>query len=214
MFPSLALIPNSLPLTFPSPGKQRVSTIQGKQVITFSSRFDTVTLTLALDSPPFLIQSNSKPVLSASKSFGPLLPCIRQSALSEILRETSPGHEGSAQKVVSQRRPTLASSQLSRPKGTVFSVDNLPQEIKNLQPSQRNGVVFNLDDLSARAHRATVASSSSSSTRAQFVPRKAPKSIAFTPSNILSLNSLSKHSYLNVHRINRSSKTNETQEEL
>ncbi|KNF00788.1 hypothetical protein PSTG_05928 [Puccinia striiformis f. sp. tritici PST-78] len=53
----------------------------------------------------------------------------------------------SAQKVVSQRRPTLASSQLSRPKGTVFSVDNLPQEIKNLQPSQRNGVVFNLDDL-------------------------------------------------------------------
>ncbi|KAI9616845.1 hypothetical protein H4Q26_010479 [Puccinia striiformis f. sp. tritici PST-130] len=52
-----------------------------------------------------------------------------------------------AQKVVSQRRPTLASSQFSRPKGTVFSVNNLPLEIKNLQPSQRNGVVFNVDDL-------------------------------------------------------------------
>ncbi|KAI9626833.1 hypothetical protein KEM48_010120 [Puccinia striiformis f. sp. tritici PST-130] len=52
-----------------------------------------------------------------------------------------------AQQVVSQRRPTLASSQLSRPKGAVFSVDNLPQEIKNLKPYQRNGVIFNLDDL-------------------------------------------------------------------
>ncbi|KAI7956776.1 hypothetical protein MJO28_003871 [Puccinia striiformis f. sp. tritici] len=53
-----------------------------------------------------------------------------------------------AQKVVSQRRPALASSQLSRLKGTVFSVDNLPQEIKNLQPSQRNRVIFNVDELS------------------------------------------------------------------
>ncbi|KAI9626840.1 hypothetical protein KEM48_010128 [Puccinia striiformis f. sp. tritici PST-130] len=52
-----------------------------------------------------------------------------------------------AKNVVSQRRPALASSQSSRPKGTVFSVDNLPQEIKNLQPAQRNGVIFNLQDL-------------------------------------------------------------------
>ncbi|KAH9470243.1 hypothetical protein Pst134EA_007509 [Puccinia striiformis f. sp. tritici] len=106
MFPSLVLIPNSLPLTFPSPGKQR--------------RFEIFRASLTMYSAVCPIGDPARDLSRAQRP---------------------------AQQVVSQRRPTLASSQLSRPKGAVFSVDNLPQEIKNLKPYQRNGVIFNLDDL-------------------------------------------------------------------
>ncbi|KAI9611149.1 hypothetical protein H4Q26_009000 [Puccinia striiformis f. sp. tritici PST-130] len=80
-----------------------------------------------------------KPVFSASKkSRASFTMYSAVCPIGDPARDLSRAR-GPAQKVVSHRRPTLASSQFSRPKGTVFSVDNLPQEIKNLQPSQRNG---------------------------------------------------------------------------
>ncbi|KAI7953526.1 hypothetical protein MJO28_006073 [Puccinia striiformis f. sp. tritici] len=58
----------------------------------------------------------------------------------------APQHRRPTRKVVSQPRPITSPSRLNRLQGVMFSIEDLPQEIKNPQPSQRNGIV-NVDSL-------------------------------------------------------------------